>query len=96
MELEPGNPLAHRELAAYLLASLQLELARAFYQRAIELDPADTVALGWMACTLHRLGRYDLAARFAQRAGAGAWQECLAVSAAPLQPAPAAPPAPTR
>ena len=92
VEVEPENPLAHRELAAYLLASGQFELARSFYQRAIELQPTDRVALGWMACTLHRLGRFDLAPRFAQRAGVGPWQECLALSAAPLVPAPTASP----
>lgn len=97
VELEPDNPLAHRELAAYLLSSGQLELARSFYARAIELDPNDRVALGFMACTLHRMGRTDLAARFFQRAGSGEWVQCQAVPPpVPLAPPPATPPAAPR
>jgi tetratricopeptide (TPR) repeat protein len=94
VELEPNNPLAHRELAAYLLSTGQLELARSFYARAIELDPNDRVSLGFMACTLHRMGRTDLAARFFQRAGSGEWVQCQA--AAPPPPLPGPPPSAPR
>jgi tetratricopeptide (TPR) repeat protein len=92
VELEPNNPLAHRELAAYLLATGQLDLARSFYARAIELAPDDRVALGFMACTLHRMGRTDLAARFFQRAGAGEWVQCQAAAPPPPVTAPLSPP----
>jgi tetratricopeptide (TPR) repeat protein len=88
--LEPRNPLTHRELAAYLLATNQLELARAFYERAIRLAPDDKNALGFMGCTLVRLGRFDLAPRFLQRAGPGTWQTCAAAATVP----PPAPPPP--
>ncbi len=86
VELEPSNAVAMRELAALLLATNQLELARSFYERAIRLNPDDKTSLGYMGCTLARLGRPDLAQRFAARAGAGTWQQCL------QPPMPAAPP----
>ena len=93
VELEPANALAMRELAGYLLATGQLELARSFYERAIRLDPQDRTALGFMGCTLFRLGRPDLAQRFASRAGPGSWDRCLqAPLPMPGAPAPALPP----
>jgi tetratricopeptide (TPR) repeat protein len=87
VQLEPLNALTHRELAAYLLATNQLALARAFYERAIRLAPDDKNALGFMGCTLARMGRFDLAPRFLQRAGPGSWQACAA-SAQPPSPPP--------
>ena len=92
VEVEPGNALAMRELAGYLLATGQLELARTFYERAIRLDPQDRTALGFMGCTLFRLGRPDLAQRFASRAGPGSWQQCLQAAPMPGAPAQAPPP----
>ncbi|MEO7965013.1 MAG: tetratricopeptide repeat protein, partial [Gemmatimonadaceae bacterium] len=92
VELEPSNALAMRELAALLLATNQLELARSFYERAIRLNPEDKASLGYMGCTLARLGRPDLAQRFAARAGPGSWQQCLQ---APLAAPPAMQPPPT-
>ncbi|MEO7963546.1 MAG: tetratricopeptide repeat protein, partial [Gemmatimonadaceae bacterium] len=74
VELEPSSALAMRELAALLLATNQVELARSFYERAIRLNPEDKSSLGYMGCTLARLGRPDLAQRFAARAGPGSWQ----------------------
>ncbi len=85
VELEPTNALAMRELASYLLATNQLELARSFYERAIRLNPDDKTALGYMGCTLVRLGRPDVAQRFAARAGPGAWQQCLQPPPMPMQ-----------
>lgn len=87
IDLEPGNALAHREMASYLLLNGQLDLARAFYERAIRINPTDTTALGYMGCTLMRLGNPAVAVRFLQRAGSGPWDAC-ARNAQPL----AAPP----
>ena len=77
IRLDPQNALAMRELGAALLASGDVQLARPFYVRAVELDPTDRVALGFLACTLHRLGREAESQRFADRAGAGDWTPCL-------------------
>lgn len=74
---EPNNALAHREYAATQLASGLPELARRFYVRALELAPDDRLAQGFLACTLHRLGRADEAQRWASRAGDGEWTPCL-------------------
>ncbi|MBP6773658.1 MAG: hypothetical protein KA154_11720 [Gemmatimonadaceae bacterium] len=74
---EPTNALAHREYAATQLASGLPELARRFYVRALELAPDDRLAQGFLACTLHRLGRADEAQRWASRAGDGEWTPCL-------------------
>lgn len=89
--LEPSNPLAHRELAALLLATRRPDLARPFYERAIRLDPEDRTAQGWMACTLAQLGRPDLAQRFHARAGQGPWSACVQLPAVPPAP-PSVPP----
>jgi Flp pilus assembly protein TadD len=91
VDLEPNNALAHRELASYLLVNDQPDLARAFYERAIRLDPNDRTALGFMGCTLMRLGNPAVAVRFLQRAGPGAWDSC-AQNASPIPPVPQAPP----
>jgi tetratricopeptide (TPR) repeat protein len=76
--LEPENALVHREIAAFHLARGRLQPAEQRYIRAVQLDPEDRVAQGWLACTLHRQGKFDVAQRFAQRAGTGPWSTCLA------------------
>ena len=69
--------LAHRELASALLADGQPELARRFYVRALGLDADDRVAQGFLGCALARLGRFDEANRWVQRAGPGDWSACV-------------------
>jgi cytochrome c-type biogenesis protein CcmH/NrfG len=81
--LEPDNPLVHREIAAFHLARGRLDPARERYVKALQLDPTDPVSLGWLACTLHRLGREGEARSFAQRAGVGVWSNCLTTPVAP-------------
>jgi cytochrome c-type biogenesis protein CcmH/NrfG len=85
--------LAHRELASALLADGQPELARRFYVRALGLDADDRVAQGFLGCALARLGRFDEANRWVQRAGPGDWSACV-TDARALSPAvlPSAPP----
>jgi tetratricopeptide (TPR) repeat protein len=84
-ELEPGSADVHRELASYFLARGNSEAARAGYVRALELNPDDRSAQGWLGCALHRLGRFADAQRWAARAGAGPWMSCLQ-TAPPLAP----------
>lgn len=91
-KLDPENPLVHREIGSFHLARGRLQAAAERYVRAVHLDPDDRVAQGWLACTLHRQGRVDVARNFAQRAGSGPWSPCL--SSPPggaLSPVPAAP-----
>ena len=84
VRLEPENALAQRELAAVMLATGNAELARRFYVRAVQLDPSDRNAVGFLGCSLIRLGRLEEGQRFLARAGSGPWMNC----------APAAPGAP--
>ncbi|MCA0374964.1 MAG: hypothetical protein LCH84_04810 [Gemmatimonadetes bacterium] len=83
VRVDPASALAARELAATMLADAQPEIARRFYVRAIELDPRDRTAQGFLACALTRLGRLDEAQRWAQRAGTGDWSPCLQPAAPP-------------
>jgi cytochrome c-type biogenesis protein CcmH/NrfG len=77
VQREPRNALAQREMAGTLLADGQAELARRFYVRAVELDPTDRTAQGYLGCALHRLARYDDAKRWFDRAGPGDWMRCI-------------------
>ena len=90
IQLEPNNATAQREMGAHLLAqstgqlnsgnlpgALQtLNLARNFYVRAVQLNPNDKLALGYLGCVLMRLGRVQEANNFMQRAGPGGWSSC--------------------
>lgn len=75
--LEPRNALALREVASVLLARGDLEGARRFFVRTLRESPGDRVAMGWLACTLHRLGLEDQSARWSGRAGVGPWSSCF-------------------
>jgi len=90
ISLEPNNATAQREMGAHLLAqatgqlstgnlpgALQsLNLSRNFYVRAVQLNPADKNAQGYLGCVLMRLGRVQEANSFWQRAGPGPWTQC--------------------
>ena len=86
VRLEPDNALAQRELAAVMLATGNAELARRFYVRSLQLDPSDKNAVGFLGCSLIRLGRFEEGQRFLTRAGPGPWMNCA--PAAPPQGAP--------
>lgn len=87
VRLAPGSAIAARELASIMLADGQPEIARRFYVRAVELDPTDRTAQGFLGCALVRLARFDEAQRWIQRAGPGDWQGCLAaVPKMPMMP----------
>jgi tetratricopeptide (TPR) repeat protein len=95
---EPANALALREMGANLLtqgnqaasqgnpmvAQQNFDLARRFYVRAVQADPNDKTAQGYLGCTLVRLGRTTEAANFLTRAGQGPWSSCQ--PAGPMQP----------
>jgi tetratricopeptide (TPR) repeat protein len=90
IQLEPNNATAQREMGAHLLAQAQgqittgnlpgalqsLNLARNFYVRAVQLNPTDKSAQGFLGCVLMRLGRVQEANSFWQRSGPGAWTQC--------------------
>jgi hypothetical protein len=75
--LEPNNALALREVGAVLLARGDYDGARRFFVRAIRANPRDQTSMGWLACSLHRLGDTQQAARWSARAGPGGWSSCL-------------------
>ena len=74
-------------MGSYLLATGQYALAKNFYLRAVQIDPNDKAAQGYLGCSLAKMGQADAAARFLNRAGPGAWSACVTSSAA-VQPAP--------
>ena len=83
---EPNNYIALREMGAYLLASGNYELARRFYVRALEANGQDQASMGFLGCTLLRLGRTDEGMRWLNRAGQGSWSTCAQPMATPGTP----------
>ncbi len=88
IRLEPNNPVAHREMGAYLFTTGNYDLARSFYIRALRGDATDRNSMGYLGCSLARLGRAQEAATWIQRAGQGPWSNCLMAAPAPMQAAP--------
>ncbi|MDF1501732.1 tetratricopeptide repeat protein [Roseisolibacter sp. H3M3-2] len=91
---EPGSSIAQREMGQLQLQINNPTLAINFFKRAIELDPADRVAQGWMACALTRVGNVQLAQTFSGRAGQGDWSGCVAATPQLVVPPGAMPGAP--
>jgi len=75
--LEPNNALALREMGSVLLARGNNEGARRFFVRSLRANPGDKTAMGWLACSLFKLGDAEQSARWSSRAGPGAWSACL-------------------
>jgi tetratricopeptide (TPR) repeat protein len=80
LEAEPANAIALREMGANLLTQGNYELARRFYVRAVQADPNDKTAQGYLGCTLMRLNRASEATSFLNRAGPGPWSNCTPVA----------------
>lgn len=80
VRLGPNNGAALRELATTLYAMQNFNGARAFYTRAIAVDPTDRTAEGYLGCSLIQLGRVDEGRRWIQRAGSGTWSSCASAS----------------
>jgi Flp pilus assembly protein TadD len=76
LQADQHNANALREMGALLLTQNNFELARKFYVRAVQEDPSDKTAQGYLGCTLMRLGRAAEAATFLNRAGPGPWSNC--------------------
>jgi Tfp pilus assembly protein PilF len=96
VELEPQSAVAQRELGAFFLArgtqfanqkrqdlaAADYDAARRSYVRAIQLDPADSSAQGFLGCALARLGRTQEAATWLGRVGRGPWSVCAPANVA--------------
>ncbi len=94
VELEPHNALALRELGAFFLArgtnfanqgrgdlaTQDYNLARRSYVRALQEEPSDSTAAGYLGCALARLDRSGEAANWLARAGSGPWTECASAA----------------
>ena len=78
LEADPNNAVGLREMGANLLAQGNNELARRFYVRAVQADPADKSAQGYLGCALMRLNRASEGTTFLNRAGPGPWSNCTA------------------
>jgi tetratricopeptide (TPR) repeat protein len=92
VQAEPRNPIALREMASYLLAAGNYEMARRFYVRALNEKPDDKMSQGFLGCSLIKLGRIDEGMRWINRAGQGSWSGCAqAVSQPGMMPPGAAP-----
>ncbi|MDQ6887286.1 MAG: hypothetical protein M3068_08330 [Gemmatimonadota bacterium] len=87
VRLDTSSALGYRELAAFLLSRGQTDAARTFYVRALQHNPNDTIARGYLGCALVRLGRVQEGTRFLDHAGRGPWQSC-ASAPPPAIPAP--------
>ena len=90
VQLEPQNAVAHRELGALFLsrgqqfanqqradlARADYDAARRSYVRALQIDPKDRAAQGYLGCALVRLGRTQEGVTWLNRAGQGSWSVC--------------------
>ena len=85
LRLEPRNAIALREMGLVLFASRQYDLARRFFIRAVQTNPQDRAAQGYLGCAMMRLGRAQEGTNFISKAGTGPWTACLqpATTAAP-------------
>ena len=90
LQADPNSPVALREMGANLLAQNNYDLARRFYVRAVQADPTDKTAQGYLGCTLVKLGRAQEATDFLSRAGPGPWTTCSAATPGVLPPNPSA------
>ena len=73
--------------------------ARALLRAPVEIDPPDRLAQGFLACSLHRLGRFDDARAGWNERARGGWTPALDDAVMPVPPGamnPPLPPAPPR
>ncbi|MDQ6689156.1 MAG: tetratricopeptide repeat protein [Gemmatimonadota bacterium] len=77
LRVEPKNQYALREMGLVLFSTKQYDLARRFFVRAVQADPQDRAAQGYLGCALTRLGRVQEGTKFINNAGTGSWQSCL-------------------
>ena len=89
---DPKSGPAFRELAKLLFLQGNYDGARVFFVRAAQADAADKEALGYLGCTLIRMGRVPEGQNFIRRAGPGQWEAC-AMQLTPGSAPPGVPPA---
>jgi tetratricopeptide (TPR) repeat protein len=77
LRLEPKNAVALREMGLVLFASRQYDLARRFFVRAVQGNPQDRAAQGYLGCSMMRLNRVQEGTKWIGNAGTGPWQQCL-------------------
>jgi tetratricopeptide (TPR) repeat protein len=77
LRLDPKSQLALREMGLVLFSTKQYDLARRFFVRAVQADPTDRSAQGYLGCALMRLGRVQEGTKFINNAGNGSWTACL-------------------
>jgi tetratricopeptide (TPR) repeat protein len=77
IRLDSKSATALREMGLILFSTGDYELARRFFVRAIQVNPADNASQGYLGCALARLNRPEEAQRFLTRAGNGVWSTCL-------------------
>ncbi|MEO7043378.1 MAG: hypothetical protein ABI035_14035 [Gemmatimonadaceae bacterium] len=87
IRIEPTYEPAQREMGIYQLASRNPSLARNFLIRAVQLNPDDSAAQGYLGCALMNLNRAPDAQKFLARAGNGTWSSCTTT----VTPGPVAP-----
>jgi tetratricopeptide (TPR) repeat protein len=80
LQIDPNNSSALREMGSNMLQQGNAELARRFYVRAVQNDPSDKMAEGYLGCALMRLNRPQEGAAFLNRAGPGPWSNCTAAA----------------
>ncbi len=73
------------------LATSDYNAARRTYVRALQLDPNDSTARGYLGCALSRLGRSSEAEGWFQRAGSGPWTACARADSPAATSAPRGP-----
>ena len=86
VQAEPRNFLALREMGSYLLAAQNYDLSRRFYVRALQVNPGDRTAQGFLGCALIRLGRTQEGMQWMNRAGQGSWSGCAAAMPGTMPP----------
>ncbi len=88
LRLEPRNANGLREMGLVLFASRQYDLARRFFVRAVQANPADRATQGYLGCTLMRLGRVQEGTTWISKAGTGPWSSCQPAATQPGAPPP--------
>lgn len=88
LRLEPRNGNALREMGLVLFASRQYDLARRFFVRAVQANPADRATQGYLGCTLMRLNRVQEGTTWISKAGTGPWSACQPAATQPAAPPP--------
>jgi hypothetical protein len=60
-----------------LFAARQYDLSRRFLVRAVQADPTNNAAKGYLGCAMMRLNRVNEGTKWINSAGSGSWTACL-------------------